>query len=268
MRADELTDDALTGDFRIWQRRGGHRYSLDDVLTADEAVRARPGARRVLDLGTGIGSVLLMVAWRLPEASLVGVEAQAGSFALAGRNLERNAMGDRAAVVHGDLRDAALQTGLAGGPFDLVTGTPPYFPPGTATPSPDAQRAHARHELRGGVEDYLEAARRVVGPGGRVVVCAAAARPSRVLDTAGRVGLVPLRRVDAVPRAGRGASPGVETGAAGGALFSVWTLGRAADVPGARLEVAPPFVARDAQGRRTRAYLDLRAGFGLVPLRP
>ena len=39
-----------------------------------------------------------------------------------------------------------------------MTGTPPYKKLGTATPSPDPQRAHARIELRGGIEDYLATA--------------------------------------------------------------------------------------------------------------
>lgn len=250
---DALTDDALTADFRVWQRRRGHRYSLDDVITAHEAVRACPRARRVLDLGTGMGSVLLMVAWRLPAAALVGVEAQAPSIALARWNVARNGVAHRVRLVHGDLRDPGWQAAEETLPFDLVVGTPPYFPPGTATPSPDAQRAHARHELRGGVEDYVRAAGRLVGVGGRVVVCAGAQRPGRVTDAAADAGLVPVRRLDVVPREGRR-----------GPLFSVWTLARGPQVPIA-LEVATPFVARDAHGRRTRAYLDLRASFGLVP---
>jgi tRNA1Val (adenine37-N6)-methyltransferase len=252
----ELTDDALTASFRVWQRRGGHRYSLDDVLTAHEAVRAAPGARAVLDLGTGIGSVLLMVAWRLGEARLVGVEAQAESLGLARRNVERNGVGARVTLVHGDLRQRAVQDAVGRGAFDLVTGTPPYFPPGTATPSPDAQRAHARHELRGGVEAYVRAAAVALAPGGRAVVCADARRPERVLGTAGEAGLVPLRRLDAVPRQGRK-----------GPLFGVWTLARMEDVSAeVELEVAPPFVARDAEGRRTPEYLALREAFGLVAL--
>ncbi|MFW6067740.1 MAG: tRNA1(Val) (adenine(37)-N6)-methyltransferase [Myxococcota bacterium] len=245
-----LTDDALTVDFRVWQRRRGHRYSLDDVLTAHEAACAAPDARRVLDLGTGIGSVLLMVAWRLPEARLVGVEAQAGSLALARRNVERNGLGSRAVLAGGDLRDARLLDALPGAPYDLVTGTPPYFPPGTATPSPDPQRAHARHELRGGVEAYLQAAVRRLAPRGRVVMCADARWPERVTDTAGRLGLALLRRRDVVPR--EGAPP----------LFTVWVLGRGDG--GAAVDATAPFVARDASGRRTRAYRELRASFGFA----
>src|SRR5690606_3840307 len=139
---------------------------------------------RYADLGCGIGSVLLMVAHKLPsDAQIAGIEAQAQSFALATRNVERNgeAPARRVRPVHGDLRTPALNAAL-GGPFDLVTGTPPYLPPGRGSPSTDAQRTYARLEMRGGVEDYLAAAARVLAPGGRFVVCCDARRPQRALE--------------------------------------------------------------------------------------
>ena len=59
------TLDLLAGDWGIFQLRGGHRYSTDDLPTAWTAARARPSARRLLDLGSGIGSVGLVTLWRL-----------------------------------------------------------------------------------------------------------------------------------------------------------------------------------------------------------
>lgn len=250
--APRLSDDALTADFRVWQRRGGHRYSLDDVLTAAEAVRAAPCASRVLDLGTGIGSVLLMIAWKMPRAYLVGVEAQDESIALARRNVERNAVVDRVALVHGDLRDPTLLAATGKAAFDLVTGTPPYFPPGTATRSPDPQRAQARHEVRGGVEAYVSAAARALAAGGRVALCADARRPDRITGPCAAVGLAPIRRLDAFARAGR-SDP----------LFSVWTLAQSSEAVREAPVATDAFVARDDAGLRTEAYCDLRALFGL-----
>ncbi len=249
---DELTDDAVTADYRLYQRRRGHRYSLDDVLTAAEAVRVAPAAHSVADLGTGIGSVLHMVAWKLPGAKLVGIERQAVSFELLRRNVARNGLAGRVRLVHGDLRHRALLDELPFTPFDLVTGTPPYFPVGTASPSPDPQRAAARMELHGGIEDYLASAARLLAPEGRFVLCVPDISSERLLRAAEEQGFVPLRRLDAWPRA-----------TAAGPLFSVWTLGLGRACGGARLQRPEPFVARDAQGRRTAAYRQLRAFFGL-----
>ena len=248
----ELTDDAITGSFRIWQRKHGHRYSLDDVITAFEAARAAPDATHCLDLGTGIGSVLLMLAYKLEAARFCAVEAQANSFRLLQDNVARNALSARVTLVNGDLRDSVGQATLAG-PFDLITGTPPYVPPGQATPSTDAQRAYARQEYRGGVEAYLSAAKPVLAPEGKLVVCADARFPERVTDFGQSLGLHVMRKLDVVPRADTK-----------GPLFSVFTLVH--EQAAATSEIAhDSFIARTAEGARSQAYLDLRAFFGLPP---
>lgn len=245
----ELSDDAIAGSWRIWQRVRGHRYSLDDVATAWEAAQvgaAMPGgARRVLDLGCGIGSVTLMLAYALREARIVGVEAQAISIELARRNVARNALGGRVELLHGDLREVVLD-----GRFDLVTGTPPYFDPAKSSPSTDAQRTHARIEMRGGIEDYLRAGARWLAPGGRMAVCGDARRPDRVHAGAASAGLVALARRDVVPREGKSA------------LFAIWTLARE-DAPRVELEEHAALIARDAGGGRTAQAHALRRFFDL-----
>jgi tRNA1(Val) A37 N6-methylase TrmN6 len=121
------------------------------------------------------------------------------------------------------------------------------LPPGTASASPDPQRAAARIELRGGVEDYLAAAARVLSPEGVAVVCADGRAPERVLTGAAAASLSPIRRVDIVPRAGRAT------------LFSVWTCARASRGALEHVEV----VMRDEAGERTEASRDMRQTFGL-----
>src|SRR5204863_452622 len=53
----------LAGDWRILQRLDGHRWSLDDLVTAWFAARLleEAPARTVLDLGCGIGAVLMLL---------------------------------------------------------------------------------------------------------------------------------------------------------------------------------------------------------------
>lgn len=247
MSDDPLTDDAITSRYRVFQRVNGHRYSLDDVVVAWEAARARPDARTAIDLGTGIGSVVIMLAHALPDAALAAVEAQDVSFALLEKNLERNGLRARVAIHHGDLRDTGSYAALGSG-FDLVTGTPPYFPAASVTLPPDSQKAHARVELRGGVEDYLAAAAKIVADDGLVVVCGDAQKPQRVIDGAARAGLFPRTRRDVVPREGKNA------------LVGVWTLSRA---PGELVRL-PDLVARDAGGARTPIQHELRGFFGLT----
>jgi tRNA1Val (adenine37-N6)-methyltransferase len=239
----------LAGEWRILQHLDGHRWSLDDLVTAwvaaDELGAEPPG--RMVDLGCGIGTVLLLLAWRWPGLRAVGIEAQGESVDLARRSLVWNGAEARCVVRHADFRDRAALAGLGGSP--LVTGTPPYLPRAAATASPHAQRAHCRLELAGGVEEYVRAAGSLLGPSGRFVMCAAVRQHARVAAAASAAGLGALRRLDVVPRAGK--SP----------LFSVHVLGR--EAAGERLE--PPLVVRDEYGRRTPAVVAVRAAFGMPP---
>ncbi|MCZ7687349.1 MAG: methyltransferase [Sandaracinaceae bacterium] len=245
----ELTDDALAGPYRVLQRRRGHRYSFDDVVTAWEAARARPEARSYADLGCGLGSVLLMVAYKLPrEARLAAVEAQEQSARLARENVARNGLAERVRLVHGDLRAPDLLASLGGERFELVTGTPPYLPPSSGSPSTDAQRTYARLEMRGGVEEYVRAAAGVLAPGGRFVVCCDARRPERVREAAREAELALERCREVMPRAGHK-----------GPLFTVWTLSRERAEP----IVEPPLVLRDEGGARTAEAHALRRFFDL-----
>ncbi|HEX7478802.1 MAG TPA: methyltransferase domain-containing protein [Polyangiales bacterium] len=276
---DDLTDDALTGCIRVWQRRRGHRYSLDDVATAWVAVAASAEARVCLDLGCGLGSVLLMAADRLPQARLFGVEAQPIAYDLATANIARNGLQERVSVQQGDLRDHALIDGLVarasgGEGFDLVTGTPPYMPVGTATASRDSQRAHARLELRGGVPEYLQAAARALAPSGLAVVCAQAGAEGRIAAAVAQLGLCWLARLDVIPMAGRK-----------GRLFAIHCFARPAGAPAVLSRVLAshcveraadgggpcvlgPLLARDAGGARTEQAYALRRFFGLSPEQP
>ena len=242
-----LTDDALTREFRVWQRAKGHRFSADDLTTAYLAWRAAPEARRVVDLGCGLGSVLLHLAWAMPDATLVGIEAQEVSFELLRRNVERNAVTERVTIHHGDLRDEEAVARL-GADFDLVTGTPPYFPPGAAVDAMDTQRAYARIEYRGGVEAYLATGQRLLARGGVMVLCGDARAGERVEQGARAASLSIWARCDVIPRENE--PP----------LFAVWTLRHEA----ADFDVAlSSLTLRDVAGERTADAKMLRTFSGL-----
>lgn len=239
----------LSGDWRIFQHVGGHRWSLDDLVTAWTAAEEMASSpARAADLGCGIGAVLMLLAWRFPAARIVGIEAEAEKAALARRSLRWNGCANRCEVRVGDLREVVLEER-----FDLVTGTPPYLPRGAATAPARADRGPWHFEHRGGVEDYCRAAARVLAPGAPFVVCAGMVQASRVERAAAVAGLAITRRRDVAPRAGKGA------------LFGVYVMRAArAAAPG----VEPLLVVRDGRGAWTPEFRAVRRAMGMPDRAP
>jgi tRNA1(Val) A37 N6-methylase TrmN6 len=231
------TLDRLAGDWWIFQRAEGHRYATDDVLTAWAATSARPAARRIVDLGAGVGSVGLLALLALgPGATLASVEVQAESVALLDKTVRFNELAAHVTVTHADLRQH-----VPPGVFDLVLANPPYLPREAATQPRDAQRRSARFELHGDVFDYARAAAGLLSDDGRFVFCHAAGdrRPAAAIGAAGL--FLETRRLVAF----RGDRP---------PMLALHVVSRR---PCAAVE-APPITVRAAGGARTEAYREVR----------
>jgi len=249
--ADE-TLDRLLGDWWVYQLAKGHRFSTDDLVCGWRAAQARPDAKRLLDLGSGIGSVGLYTLGLLErggarDASLVGVEAQEVSHRLAVRSVAANGLRDRVRMLHGDLRrlDEVLDPDAR---FDLITGSPPYIPLGKGVVSPHPQRAACRMELRGSVFDYARAAAPRLAPDGRYVFVMSGRDP-RTDAAPVEAGLAVLERLEIVFRAGD--AP----------MLAVLVCARPEDGPHPD-RVVRTLQIREAEGRHTEAYRSLRRSRG------
>jgi len=148
---DVSEDSLLGGRVQLAQPRLGYRVAIDPVLLAAAAPETRG---RVLDLGCGVGAVLLCYGHRNTAAYLAGLEREPALAALAARNLAENGWAGRAEIHCGDL--ATPPAALGPGSFDLVLTNPPYLEPGRADPSPVALRRVADVESEGfGLADWI-----------------------------------------------------------------------------------------------------------------
>jgi len=181
----------------------GYRFSLDSVLLADFAAPRCRGA--VLDLGTGSGIVLLLLARLCPGLSRgVGVELQTDLFECARANIDANGLSGRLAAVLGDFRGKV--PGVPAGAFDLVVSNPPYRPVGEGRRNPDSGKEIARHEVACTMADLFRAAARFVAPKGRIAVLGLPRRLPEMLDLARDSGIFPERIRFVHPMPGRPAN--------------------------------------------------------------
>ena len=198
--AENETLDAISGHFRLYQLRDGHRFSTDDILTAWYGTSWCPTAGTALDLGSGIGSVGMVAAWRLPGARFVTIEAQAESVALARKSAHYNGIEGRYEIRQGDFREPG--TLRPEEKFDLVLGSPPYFPLGTGIEGDHPQKVACRFELRGDIADYCAAAARHLGLGGFFSCVFPTEQLDRVIAGAAKAELSIVRRRPVVLREG------------------------------------------------------------------
>lgn len=189
LKQGETLDDLRLGGLKIIQAQKGYRFSLDPVLLCDFS-RIKPG-ESVADLGTGSGVIPLILARRTEASRIVGVEIQPGLADRARRSLRLNALEDRVGIVAGDLRN--LTDVLPPQGFDVVLSNPPFRKPGGGRIAPQGERAAARHELAGGLEDFLDAAARLLGDGGRFYIVFLAERLAELLELMRKKRLEPKR---------------------------------------------------------------------------
>jgi predicted O-methyltransferase YrrM len=115
-RSDPFADvSAATRDHRAEHGCGATTHN-DGALPG--AIAAAVGARRIVEVGTGLGYSALWLAHGAPGAAVDTLESDARHVALAREQLSRHAEGERVTVHHGDAVE--LLDGLEPGAYDLA----------------------------------------------------------------------------------------------------------------------------------------------------
>jgi tRNA1(Val) A37 N6-methylase TrmN6 len=250
------TLDAISGHFRLFQLRDGHRFSTDDILTAWYGTSWCPTARTALDLGSGIGAVGMICAWRLPGARFVTVEAQSESVTLARKSARYNGLTERYEIREGDFREPGILR--AEEKSDLITGSPPYFPPEAGVKSEHPQKFACRFELRGTIADYCSTAAKHLAPGG-FFACVFPNEPAQLARMEAGVktaGLVIVRKRPVVFREGE--PP----------LIALFGMSRTEDLPEwfrHRTWTEPPLIIRTRDGEVHPEYSTVKLAIGFPP---
>ena len=223
----ETLDEFFGGRLRVLQKEKGYRFSVDSLLLAD-FVSLRRGDR-VVDLGTGSGIIALILALRFQEASIAEVEIQKDLADMAGRSVALNGIEDRIKVYPGDVKKIRKLFGPQS--FNAAVFNPPYRRLNSGKINPDSQKAVARHEIRGTIDDFLTSAQYLLKDSGRVYIIYPAARGVQLIARMRKNHIEPKRlRI-------------VHTNGSSGGVF---VLAEGVKGAGEELEILPPlFIYRD-----------------------
>ena len=139
------------------------------IAAAVEQFSGSPGPKRILDLGTGPGTLLLAALDEWPSATGLGVDASDAALVYARRNADRLGIQRRAEFRVGDWAEGIDER------FDLILCNPPYVAadadvgPGVAEYEP-AEALFAGPE---GLDEYRRLApeiERLLSPGGLAAI--------------------------------------------------------------------------------------------------
>lgn len=167
--------EQLPMGFTLEIPEGSFPLSTDSMVLAHFA--RLPQNSRVLDLGSGCGTLGLLLCARDPRCRVTGVELCQQAHLAAMDNIRRNGLSDRMDSICADLRH--LPSLFSSGSFDVCVSNPPYFSGGPAS------RNHglARREDFCAAADLMQAASHALKYGGDFFLVH---RPERLADLIAR----------------------------------------------------------------------------------
>jgi tRNA1Val (adenine37-N6)-methyltransferase len=161
---EETLDEFFAGRLRVFQKKRGYRFSVDAILLAHFV--SLKSKSKAIDLGTGSGIIPLILAARFSHAALFGLEIQPELARLADKSVQLNCMQGHINIINGDARK--IKNIFLAHSFDAVIFNPPYRKINSGRINPGEEKAIARHEIKGSLDDFLQAAKYLLKPGGNV----------------------------------------------------------------------------------------------------
>ena len=146
----------LHNGFTLDTSGGSFPLSTDSMLLS--AFAKLPRQARILDLGSGCGTLGVLLCAKDNNCAVTGVEIDPAAHEAALTNISRNGLGDRMQSICADLKSVSFPQGS----FDVCISNPPYFSGGPAS----ITHATARREDLCAAEDLFLAAARALKYGG------------------------------------------------------------------------------------------------------
>ncbi|MCL2566284.1 MAG: tRNA1(Val) (adenine(37)-N6)-methyltransferase [Defluviitaleaceae bacterium] len=238
---NERLDDLHRSGYMIIQNPKYFCFGIDAVLLSGFATVNKD--ETVLDLGTGSGVIPILLSAKTEAKHLSGIEIQEDSANMAARSVEYNALGNKIAIIHGDVKE--IKTLVKPHSFEVVTANPPYMEAGSGLLGAYSSKAIARHEVLLSLDDVIYAASYSLKWRGRFYMVH---RPSRLTDI-----ICTLRKHKLEPKQMRFVQPY-------GDKEPNLVLIEALYGGGKELKVMPPLVIYDSEGNYTKECCEIYYG--------
>ena len=184
--------------FEVVNERSAMKVNTDGVLLG-ASMTIRPEDKRLLDIGTGTGTIALMAAQRsCADAKVDAIDIDEPSASEAAANFANSPWSENMQAFNMSLDEFAKETHAM---YDLIFSNPPYFE--DSLTAPDERKSTARHTSDGlSYRDIFDFASERLVPSGRVSLVLPADQERELCRYARMSGfhLFRILRVRTVPR--------------------------------------------------------------------
>ena len=177
--------EQLSGGFTLEISPGAFPLGTDSIALAGFA--RLPRNAKILDLGSGCGTLGLLLCARHPDCAVTGVELDPQAHSTALENIRRNGLTARMESICADLRQ--IPQFLTPGSFSFCITNPPYFSSGPASKT----LSQARREDSCDLQSLLRSAAWALKYGGDLCLVYRPERLAELFTLASQARLEPKR---------------------------------------------------------------------------
>lgn len=167
----------LDNRIMLLQPAKGFRFAIDTILLA--AAAPEHNTPKILEMGCGVGGVMLAMAWRLQTAKITGIEIQPELAALCLQNISANKFTERLSVSIGNAQKLPPEFASK---FTLITANPPYHQAKNHLASPIASKRIANMDETNLLKEWIENAAIALQPEGRFLLIHRADRTTEIQE--------------------------------------------------------------------------------------
>lgn len=151
-------------DLKIFQPVDGYRYNEDSFLLVNFIKKLNKGAK-IIELCSGNGIIGLSLMKKFFNCHVTFVEYDDDQYKLLLENIKVNNLTERAKAILSDYRNLDKKIY---GTFDIVVANPPYRKINSGKISPYINKAKARHEIDGTINDLISISSKLLKDKGKI----------------------------------------------------------------------------------------------------
>jgi len=137
----------------IFQRKTGYRFSADSLILSfhDNYSLNSKKINKIMEIGSGSGIIPIILNKRGFKGNIECVEIQKNMFEILKLNIKENNLEQYLTPINSNF----LSLDIKQERYDIIFSNPPYYTIKEGIINPDSEKAFARHEFFGTIDDFI-----------------------------------------------------------------------------------------------------------------